>query len=212
MANNKPNKIIIHHSLTKDNKILKDFNAIKNYHVNTLGWKDIGYHFIIEYIKGKLVVLEGRKMWQEGAHTKGQNLQSIGYCIVGNFDKEMPGQSVYDFIAKHIVDVVFKYYNNKMTIHGHREYKNKTCPGLNFDIDRVVRSIKAYEAKLNEPDKIKTLEEIFDECLNSPDEMLKSINYIKEIASKTGDIGVLESLKYIKLAFKKVYYHDKNMI
>jgi N-acetyl-anhydromuramyl-L-alanine amidase AmpD len=158
-------------------------------------------------------------MWQVGAHTKGQNAQSIGYCIVGNFDKDMPPQSLYNFIAKHIVDVVFKYYNNQMSIHGHKEFKDKTCPGLNFDLSKLKKAVKTYEYTKNKTTKIistdlnniKSIEEIFKECLNSPEKMLESINYIEKIAKDTEDIGILESMKYIKLAFKKVYYRNKDI-
>ena len=220
MSNN-PDKIIIHHSwLPLDNKLLSEFESIRNYHIETNGWIDIGYHFVIEYVNNKLTWREGRKMWQEGAHTYGQNKTSIGICCVGNFDKDIPPQSLYDFLAKNIVDVVFKYYNSKMTIHGHNEYADKSCPGRNFDLDRVRKSIENYQKSKGinmktiqlDMTNIKSLDEIYIECLNNPDKFKNAIDSIESIANEKNDIGVLEQLKYIKQAIIKFYYHDKNIV
>jgi hypothetical protein len=39
----KVQKLIIHHSLSKDGQTV-DWNAIRRYHIQEKGWDDIGYH------------------------------------------------------------------------------------------------------------------------------------------------------------------------
>lgn len=139
MSKNIPNKYIIHHSLTEDNKILKDFSAIKNYHVNVKGWVDIGYHMIIEEVNGVLKAIEGRKPWVNGAHTIGQNEKSIGICCVGNFDSKTPSEKLYKFTAETIFKYYVKGYNfGMMPVKRHSDYANyKSCPGKKFKVKKI---------------------------------------------------------------------------
>lgn len=138
---NKPNKIVIHHSATPDNKTLSSFNAIRNYHMNK-GWRDIGYHFIIEYVDGKVITREGRDVKDSGAHTIGHNSSSIGICIVGNFDKETPTNDVYKEVAK-----LCKKFN--LPVYPHNKFANKSCPGKNFDMNKLKHFIEDKPKKID---------------------------------------------------------------
>ena len=80
MGINAPEKIIIHHSLTEDNVMLSSFDAIRRYHMQTNGWSDIGYHWLLEKVNNKWIWRPGRPEKVSGAHTKeqGMNYKSIG--------------------------------------------------------------------------------------------------------------------------------------
>ncbi len=140
---NKPNKIIIHHSLTADNKVLSSFEAIKKYHIEVKKWNDIGYHYVIEYVNNKPNLRTGRREIYAGAHTQGQNEQSIGICVVGNFDIEKPTKEIIFMLASLIRSIRIRH--GKLPIHYHREFTNKTCPGKlfisEFDLEKEVEGL-----------------------------------------------------------------------
>lgn len=96
------------------------------------GWSGIGYHFVIRR-NGK--VETGRRLERMGAHVEGHNKDSIGTCLIG------AGVSIKDFTPEQISslkglhEALSKQFPN-LTIHGHREYANKSCPG--FDISELL--------------------------------------------------------------------------
>ena len=56
--------------------------SIQAYHMDTRGWCDIGYHFLVA---GDGQVFEGRPYALLGAHTGGQNSGNIGVSFIGCF-------------------------------------------------------------------------------------------------------------------------------
>ncbi len=88
----------------------------------------IGYHFVID-THG--VVETGRKVGEIGAHCRGQNRNSIGICLVGT-DRFTVAQ--WQALANLVRDLSRKYPN--ATLHGHREFARKICPG--FDVTEWV--------------------------------------------------------------------------
>lgn len=133
-----PNKIILHHSLTKDSGTVS-WNAIRRYHIHELDWNDIGYHFGIEYMcdalgKGAYEILFGRMPNIQGAHTVGHNYRSIGICFVGNYDIDEVPQEMWDLGVKLVAYLIDIYHMSVDNIFGHRDFANKTCPGKNFSI------------------------------------------------------------------------------
>ena len=135
----KINKIIIHCTATSKGKHY-DVDEIRRWHVDGRGWSDIGYHWLI-YLDGSII--EGRPEKRIGAHTKGQNKNSIGISYVGgvsnikNKSKKFPAEDTrtpeqiisLDCLLK---DLLIKYPNSK--IQGHNEYSNKACPS--FDVQK----------------------------------------------------------------------------
>ena len=135
-----PNKIIIHHSLTKDSKTVS-WNAIRKYHKD-LGWDDIGYHFGVELVGDNYEILLGRLMTEVGAHTKGQNKSSIGICLVGNFDDTSPPKQQWDLAAKLVASLCEILYITSRSVYGHRKFASyKSCPGRAFNIGKFKNEI-----------------------------------------------------------------------
>jgi len=139
-----PNKIIIHHSLTKDGSTVS-WQAIRKYHMGEIPgcsftFHDIGYHFGIELINDRYEILCGLMIGQAGAHTRGQNFDSIGVCLIGNFDIEMP-DPVQISMASRLISSLCGHFNiPHVRVYGHRDFANKSCPGKNFDL-RYFRSL-----------------------------------------------------------------------
>jgi len=146
--------IIIHHSATFDGKT-NDWKSIKNFHIQVRKWNDIGYNYGIEKIDGHYILQEGRPLHMDGAHTIGYNQNSIGICIIGNYDTELP-ESTPMTMLKDMCQLFMKQYNiPKENILGHWETfikrglaqdkteawtKYKTCPGKVFPIE-IFRNI-----------------------------------------------------------------------
>jgi hypothetical protein len=84
-----PSHLIVHHSAGFSN--YNDYQWVVAYywdlHVNTNGWSDIGYNFLIDR---NGVVYEGRGSGNLGAHFSCLNGKTVGICLIGNFMNEKP--------------------------------------------------------------------------------------------------------------------------
>jgi len=132
MVTRKIDKIIVHCSATREGQHI-DVDTIRDWHVNGRGWSDIGYHYVI-YLDG--TVHPGRPLQRSGAHTKGQNSNSIGICYIGGVetdgktpkDTRTPEQKA---ALDNLLFVLTDIFANT-TIHGHNEFAAKACPS--FDV------------------------------------------------------------------------------
>lgn len=133
----KIDKIILHCAATPEGK---DFTVkdIRNWHLQR-GFSDIGYHFVI-YRDG--TVHGGRSVEFAGAHTLGQNKNSIGICYIGGCtadgktpkDTRTPEQRFALF--KLVYELMQKYNLPISNVFGHREFANKACPSFDMNIFR----------------------------------------------------------------------------
>jgi hypothetical protein len=122
-----PNKIVIHHEGASNG-----FQAVNEWHKQRWNFKSelgfyIGYHYYIEK-DGK--VFQGRADTEDGAHTSGHNQQSIGICLMGNFETEIPTKAQLDALESLVKDKKKQYNISK--IYGHRQLGNTLCPGKNL--------------------------------------------------------------------------------
>lgn len=149
MYYNNPRFIILHCSGSKD-RILEDFLAIRRFHIMPVsqggrGWRDIGYHFVVDLVGDEYVVFTGRMVTDTGAHCKGFNDKSIGICMVGGDPWKGFDDSVYPLSKKQLeatTDLMAKLsiqFNIPVDrIDPHRKYvKGKPCPGYGVDMDKV---------------------------------------------------------------------------
>jgi len=132
-------RIIVHHSLTEDSRTVS-WGAIRDWHTgknpeSPYRWRDIGYHFGIERINENYEIMVGRMIQEIGAHTKGYNRDSVGICVVGNFDLVSPDAAQYSLSARLISSICDLFDIPHSQVFGHRDFANKSCPGNKFDMD-----------------------------------------------------------------------------
>lgn len=124
-------QLIIHCTATPEGRPCT-VTHIDTWHRHQNKWACIGYHYVI-YADGKIVT--GRPEEYVGAHTSGQNSNSIGICYVGGLTKD--GGKAKDtrteeqkesmvWLCKQLMK---KYDITPAHVHGHNEYTNKkACP------------------------------------------------------------------------------------
>jgi N-acetyl-anhydromuramyl-L-alanine amidase AmpD len=152
MAENKPQYIVVHHSATADNKSFNDTVTIRKNHI-AQGWIDIGYHYTVEYVDGKVMVQQGRPEWQRGAHCDygGMNFKSVGICVIGNFNLYPPPDEMLAALVKLIKSIRMKYKIPIDKVVGHKDTGAATaCPGKYFKMDKVHKMLKEADKPQND--------------------------------------------------------------
>lgn len=136
-------KIIVHCSATREGQHI-DMETIREWHTSSpRHWSDIGYHYVI-YLDGTIV--PGRPEERPGAHTKGENMNSIGVCYVGGVEED--GKTSKDTrtpeqkasLAALLLELKAVYCD--AVVHGHRDFSNKACPS--FDATEEYAWISSY--------------------------------------------------------------------
>ena len=132
-------EIIIHCSATRPDWMAgaptKDKVAeIRRWHVQDRGWKDIGYHFLIDR-NGNIAT--GRPVDQIGAHVQGHNTGTIGVCLIGGHGSSEADKFADRFTADQegqlrlLLAKLLRAYPTATKITGHNQYAAKACPGFN---------------------------------------------------------------------------------
>ena len=130
----RPQRIILHHSLTADSGTVS-WAAIRRYHMETLGWKDVGYHYCIELVGDRYEILTGRLMNEVGAHTSGENEDSLGICFVGNFDVSEVPQEQWRLGVRLVASLCDVIGITPDKVYGHHDFNaGKSCPGQHFNV------------------------------------------------------------------------------
>lgn len=100
---------------------------IQNYHMNTKGWSDIGYSFLVGEDGA---VYEGRGWNNVGAHTSGYNSKSFAAALIGDFTTTEPKTAALN-AAKNLIKCGVKkgHITSTYRLFGHRDVSKTTCPG-----------------------------------------------------------------------------------
>jgi len=136
-------KATIHHTVTPTNDSLSAparLRQIQSFHMNTNGWCDIGYNYIISR-DGRVWVGRGRT--RLGAHVEGHNTGNIGISFLGTYTTTSITTTQRDSAArllKYLHGLYPALNRNRTDVKGHRQYGSTSCPGTRLynQIDSIV--------------------------------------------------------------------------
>lgn len=136
MSTNKPTYLIVHHTGGTDKNPKEDtahhtFEVVDEWHKKLWNFKSslghyIGYQYFIDKT-GK--VTQGRADTDEGAHTIGKNLSSLGICLAGNFDVTKPTKEQVEALKTLLKAKMSQYSITLGNVVPHRKFANKSCYG-----------------------------------------------------------------------------------
>ena len=134
---NIPKYLIVHHEAPPVITNAPRFQVVNEYHRQKFGMKSslgywVGYQYFIE--KNGLL-FQARADNEEGAHTIGHNKDSIGICLAGNFDLELPTEAQKQTLKNFLKRKMQEYNIPLQNVVPHRLFANKTCYGYKLSDD-----------------------------------------------------------------------------
>lgn len=120
---------------------------IRKWHVDSNGWADIGYHYVIRrngiIETGRDLDRDGDVLEEVGAHVAGHNARTVGICMVGGVDKDgKPANNFYPIQFQSLaflIPLVKTLWpsQSETWVKGHRDlFPGKACPS--FDVSRWI--------------------------------------------------------------------------
>ena len=137
-------QLVVHHTALKvrgdERTPVERMRALYEYHANSRGWGDVGYHYLIDE-NGQ--VYEGRAGGDHvvGGHVYCGNIGTVGIALMGNFELEQPTQQQMKAL-QWMLDHLAKKYNidarrtvqthgrRLPTIVSHKDLISTACPGF----------------------------------------------------------------------------------
>ena len=146
-----PTHLIVHHSgaNNESENFAMVVESIWDFHVNTNGWDDIGYNWLID---PNGVLYQGRPDNYQGAHFSCINENTVGICVIGDYSLVAPSDEALSTLvnilaheaSEHNINVEQESYHltgdfELTTIAGHRDSSGSLnacsgteCPGDSF--------------------------------------------------------------------------------
>ena len=152
----KINEIILHCTASKEGQ---DFKAadIRRWHVQGNGWRDIGYHFVVD-LDG--TIEKGRPIEMAGAHTIGHNANSIGVVYVGGISsdgkpKDTRTQKQKESMYLLVYQLLNQFGLSIKDVTAHYMFANKACPCFKIEdfrkeYEEWLQDYLRYKEKLKE--------------------------------------------------------------
>ncbi|WP_326554683.1 LysM peptidoglycan-binding domain-containing protein [Micromonospora sp. NBC_01813] len=97
--------------------------AIQDYHMDTHGWNDIGYNWLVDSAGN---IYEGQGWLSIGAHVANHNTAGIGVCFIG---KDGDDTKLAREAIRWLYDEACRRAGRKLAIKGHRDSNATKCPG-----------------------------------------------------------------------------------
>lgn len=128
----KPTRIIWHHSADGSTKPqfvkINEYHKTRDFPLSSFNFY-VGYHYLIEHDG---TIMQARKETEIGAHDTGENLNSIGICLAGNFNIAWPSEAQMASAALLIKQIRGRWKIPLTRIEPHRWDDDTDCPGLNL--------------------------------------------------------------------------------
>lgn len=134
-------KIVLHHTAvltTKQPSDDKMIQSMQRTHAARIPqWPDkngstIAYHYYIGKLGRKIDTRDIASVGHANSN-RAVNNEAINIVLHGNFDVEKPTSIQLDQLNKLLTKLLDIYPD--ATIHGHKDFSNKSCPGDNFPLD-----------------------------------------------------------------------------
>lgn len=142
---NVPLQIIVHH--TASVAPIPQFDAINKWHearkftLSSLGYY-VGYHYVIEKDG---TVRQARKDNEEGCHAIGANTNSLGICLVGDFNSEWPSEAQIIALGALIETKQREHSLPVDALYPHRHVSNTSCYGTRLPDDWAKQVLAWFE-------------------------------------------------------------------
>ncbi|XP_041367787.1 peptidoglycan-recognition protein SC2-like [Gigantopelta aegis] len=129
-----PQMVYIHHGATRgcttQNECAAIVRSYQNYHMDTHGWDDIGYTFVIGEDGN---IYEARGWDKFGTHTRNHNHDGLGFCVIGDFTSHVPNTAAQNAVKQLIQCAVDNgKIRHNYIVKGHRDVVQTSCPGTKF--------------------------------------------------------------------------------
>ncbi len=134
-------RLAIHHTVSGASDPARQLRGIQRYHMDTNGWCDVGYHFLVGQ-DGR--VYEGRPLELLGAHVGSNNTGNIGISYIGCFHTSgcgglgptRPTDASIE-VGGRLVGTLARLYgvtldSTRVKGHGQHAGQSTSCPGENL--------------------------------------------------------------------------------
>ena len=132
--------IILHHSAARD-RVYVDTERYRQHHL-ARGWRDIGYHYVVELIDTHYYALMGRPTTMDGAHCPTKNEDHLGICFAGNFMEQQMPENMIRVGADLIASLCVMNDIEISAISLHKNWRMTDCPGSEFPLQRIIAEVK----------------------------------------------------------------------